>query len=43
MDQSNQSLRAGQVGGGYVVTCRDVRQVVTQSETIEDTICETSA
>ena len=34
------TLTADDVGGGYVVTCRDVPEVVTQGETIEDAISE---
>ncbi len=33
-------LTADAVDGGYVVTCRDVPEVVTQGETIEDAISE---
>ena len=32
------TLTADKVDGGYVVTCRDVPEVVTQGEDIEDAI-----
>lgn len=34
------TLTADEADGGYVVTCRDVPEVVTQGETIEDAISE---
>lgn len=34
------TLTADDVDGGYVVTCRDVPEVVTQGETIKDAIGE---
>lgn len=34
------ALTADKKDGGYVVTCRDVPEVVTQGETIEDAISE---